>query len=491
MEVSNLRKILSLFLVVLFASCAEEEISNPNNNASLGFWIGNGNSSQVVLNYPDWSHDQELEFSWASNFCNLNSQSANGCTGYFNVRKSISSPWQVIATDVEGLDLSKQVSLAVKTTGGFSIQTSFDPNEINYESSNDGILLGSDSRVVAFPDPANGGINTMWMIGGKTGIDIDNNISKSTDGIHWHRVEPLGTSFNGYYGPFYGYYGHEVAVMPDPKAGEKLTMWTIGGVDLFGSIINNVFKSADGVTWEKVEPVGEIFSPRAYHSLAVMPDPNNNYKNTLWIFGGVGSVGQQLNDVWKSTDGTTWAEVKPVGNRFEPRYGLQVKVMPDPNNNNISTFWLISGAYREDVWKSTDGIAWERVTGTYYGSFRARQGHQVVVMKDEDNRNALWLIGGFVYYPEGPDYFLANNDIWKSYDGANWEKVNTSQNRIFFAPRGFHQVIVMADPANHGKDSMWIIGGRRYNYFLSYINDAWKSADGINFSKGIKIDIQF
>ena len=87
---------------------------------------------------------------------------------------------------------------------------------------------------------------------------------------------------------------------------------------------------------------------------------------------------------------------------FSPRLGHQVVVHDDQ-------LWLIGGddgSRKNDVWSSSDGIAWTQRAAS--AAFSGRERHRIVA---HDNR--LWLIGGY----DGSDY---GNDIWRSTDGIDW-----------------------------------------------------------------------
>ena len=59
--------------------------------------------------------------------------------------------------------------------------------------------------------------------------------------------------------------------------------------------------------------------------------------------------------------------------------------------------------YKNDVWRSGDGVNWELATVS--ASFSGRSYHQVV-----SYGGSLWVIGGG-----------GRNDVWRSADGVNWE----------------------------------------------------------------------
>ncbi|MEI9919933.1 MAG: hypothetical protein WDO14_14215 [Bacteroidota bacterium] len=292
-----------------------------------------------------------------------------------------------------------------------------------------------------------------------------------------------------YGGPYEGYTGigrpisyHRAVVM---KKGTEI--WITGGYTSFGQspattygVTSNVKKSFDGITWtDNTTNLGG----RDSHAAVVMPDPTNNNVETAWVIGGRLDYGNQgsypMNDVKKSTNGTTWTTVNAgslVDLPFPPRWGHAVVVMKDPGNANKPTMWMIAGegwdtnaddTMFKDVYKSVDGNTWTKVTptGTY---FSARRDHQAVVMKDQTGVDNIWLIGGF----DGTNY---SNEVWRSPNGVNWTKMATPP----FAARSEHQAFVMKDP-NDGINYLWVIGGQTST---TAMNDVWKTADGVRWTR--------
>ncbi|KAK3606817.1 hypothetical protein CHS0354_018411 [Potamilus streckersoni] len=200
----------------------------------------------------------------------------------------------------------------------------------------------------------------------------------------------------------------------------KNDLWVIGGNTSSSSSgaspKNDVWKSPDGIKWERVTTTGTVaagtFFPERYgHTAAVFKGTDAN-QDTLWIIAGEGSSGK-LNDVWKSTDGIQW----------EKKTSITVF-----NDGSGDALWVIGGAggsgLLNDLLKSTDGSTWEKVdptgtvdTGTF---FSPRSGHTAAAFD-----GALWVIGG--------DDFSLKNDVWKSKDGIKWEKVNADGS---FTPTG-------------------------------------------------------
>jgi hypothetical protein len=143
--------------------------------------------------------------------------------------------------------------------------------------------------------------------------------------------------------------------------------------------------------------------------------------------------------------------------------------------------------YYEDVWNSSDGIAWEQVTEA--APWNGRRGHTVNVF-DDGTGEAIYLIGGFTVN-ESSGYREYTNDVWKSTDGQNWTQIKERtypplDSMYDWFPRMNHVTLtVNTDSANY----LYIIGGKTQlekhagRYADEYFNDVWRSTDGIDWEK--------
>ncbi|MDD2715235.1 MAG: Ig-like domain-containing protein [Candidatus Wallbacteria bacterium] len=199
---------------------------------------------------------------------------------------------------------------------------------------------------------------------------------------------------------------------------------------------------------------GAAFSKRQAHSSLV-------FNNKMWVIGGTlmvdGMVSSPKNDVWSSTDGTAWTEVKTnyPGAGFSAR-GYHSSVV----FNNL--MWLIGGMEqynykKNDVWYSADGCTWTSATAT--AGFSARAFHASLVFD-----NKIWVIGG-------NDGEIDKNDVWYSADGINWTQATGNAD---FSARSYHSSIVY-------DNRMWVIGG--YSGETGDLHDVWYSTNGINWTQ--------
>jgi hypothetical protein len=143
--------------------------------------------------------------------------------------------------------------------------------------------------------------------------------------------------------------------------------------------------------------------------------------------------------------------------------------------------------YLEDVWSSADGESWDLVTER--APWLGRRGHAGVVF-DDGSGEAMYLIGGFVVDEES-GYREYRNDVWKSTDGLNWsqikERTEPELDSLYdWYPRFNHACVV----ARHGgTDYIYLIGGAAQlegsssRYAMKYFNDVWRSSDGISWEQ--------
>jgi len=251
-----------------------------------------------------------------------------------------------------------------------------------------------------------------------------------TDGLTFERHDK--TDWLGRLSPNYAFF--------------KGKLWVIGGMNLDGSdfvngtFTNEVWSSADGVTWQNV---GNAAWP-ARKSTAVAV-----YHDALWSFGGATGVNADgsnktfLNDVWSSTDGIIWTEVTPAA-PWSPRADAGVEVWNDE-------LYSIGGGGHNDVWRSSDGKTWTEVTREAEWHVRYDEGTAVFDGK-------LWVFGGYV-----GDHRNAQNDVWFSEDGRTWTRQDDAAP---WSPRsGAHNVVF--------RDKLWMYSGKHTGDKPVWQGDIW------------------
>lgn len=175
-------------------------------------------------------------------------------------------------------------------------------------------------------------------------------------------------------------------------------MWMLGGFD-GKNYHNDIWTSADGVNWEQITKSTD-WSPRNVGSVAV-------FKNKLWILGGGEIDGDKVanpnsrNEVWSSSDGIAWtkeaSQILKSGNYVGGTVGVY--------DNKL---WIV-GANRNNVFQSgvlhsEDGRTWNELNAPW-----SPRGAVAVWVFD----NKLFMTGGKSSHTEnGQIKFVYSNDVW-------------------------------------------------------------------------------
>jgi len=253
----------------------------------------------------------------------------------------------------------------------------------------------------------------------------------------------------------------------------KGRMWLLGGWNPgdkahFPKICNNeVWSSVEGADWRLEKP--NTFAPGTF-------DPEVDWegrhtagyvlhRGKMWIVGGDANQGYCHTDVWSSADGRRWECVNrnvpwgPRGLHYTVAFKDRIWVM---GGQTLPQFAPAEEAFHNDVWSSADGVTWTKVepNGPVW-SPRGMVGGSVVF------QDRIWLLGGGTYdTPQHPQRKFFN-EVWCTADGATWERRLGSAP---WHPRQYHDVGVF-------DGRMWVFEG----WNRSNRNDAWYSADGVNW----------
>jgi len=232
-------------------------------------------------------------------------------------------------------------------------------------------------------------------------------------------------------------------------------LWIFGGwFNSFEAPPRDVWASADGKQWREVTRQ----APWKHSDLSM----SIVFRDKMWFMGGWyngrlpgHSAG---NEVWSSTDGIQW-EAATQAAAWTPRLASAVVVFKDK-------LWLLGGSenyyfgdrssLKNDVWSSSDGKEWTRVTAQ--AGWAPRAYHQAVVLNDK-----IYVFGGGNYVPE----YQAWNDVWSSADGVNWTCETEAapwHARLWFSAVTYR---------NH----MWVLGGWSNQPSRNW-GDVWYSQDG-------------
>ena len=224
-------------------------------------------------------------------------------------------------------------------------------------------------------------------------------------------------------------------------------MWVLGGnviVEGESKYFNDVFYSADGITWREATTDAK-WNARQEHSSVV-------FKSKMWVLGG--SDGSDKNDVWYSADGITWREATADA-KWNARQGHSSVVFK-------SKMWVLGGSdgrFKNDVWDSSNGADWSEVTTS--NIWNARHSHSSVVFD-----NKIWVLGGHTG--------TSQNDVWYSTNGKDWYKAIDKSN---WSVRDSHTSVVFG-----GK--IWVLGGsKEFNRNVDYKNGVYYSSNGVNWQR--------
>lgn len=266
-----------------------------------------------------------------------------------------------------------------------------------------------------------------WMVGGWNGLqepegfsmvppdsvyppqNTSNEVWSSADGITWELELPHGHE------QFERRHAHNTVLWND-------ALWMIGGDAHQGDYNHDVVTSVDGVHWDVVLGPGTApppWSPRALQTIGV-------YDGKLWMFGGQDLLGPiddyvHHNDVWSTEDGARWTQVAADGPGSATRpAGCGVL---DGLVEFRGELWLV-GCARErsdvvghsmsnEVWSTTDGVEWTlHAEPPWVGKIWPN----VVVWDD-----ALWILFGFTYGDPAHGWATGNaSEAWHSEDGETW-----------------------------------------------------------------------
>ena len=261
---------------------------------------------------------------------------------------------------------------------------------------NDGGWLSADGKNWAKTELAESGLNPAYLKYVKLGdavyalgaiegnyldFKLSSRILRTRDGKSW---ETLAEKSNLPHRIFYG-----VAAFKDK-------IWLVGGYD-GKRYYNDVWNSADGVTWTRVAEKAAWSERNA--GIFV-------FKNRLWLIGGGVIDGEKTNnpnsgrEVWTSEDGIEWKQEKINA-------PLSLGGTPIVFDDKL---WLIganrhNGDFGSAVFVSDDGLDWRELSAPW----TPRGGTVVWVFGDK-----LFMTGGKFSYrePHGEIKFVYSSDVW-------------------------------------------------------------------------------
>lgn len=306
--------------------------------------------------------------------------------------------------------------------------------------------------------------------------------SEVTDGAPWGRRAGVeATYLDGSMFLVGGRTPNPYVEFPDGPVPGDSTIW------------GDTWRSDDlGATWARVHTDDEDDSwpARSYHEVVVqgdrlvllggqnfLLDPNPACAGNAFCFPKFLSRSEFFNDVWASSDGAEWTQLTASA-PWAGRAGLSAAVLDGDiyvlggsvNDDTSVVGGPPSRQLFNDVWRSSDGINWTRMTAS--APWAPRAGASVVV-KD----GWLYLLGGeFAFTGFPPPYF---NDVWRTRDGANWELVTEAAG---WSPRPGHTCDLLDGAflcfGGYGQSpNIFDLFGRQSPM------DMWTSDDGADWTK--------
>ena len=242
-------------------------------------------------------------------------------------------------------------------------------------------------------------------------------------------------------------------------------IWVMGGYNpglvRGDTYLEDVWSSADGLNWTE-ETSSAPWLGRRGHASVVFDDGSGE---AMYILGGFvvneeNGYREYRNDVWRSEDGRSWTQVKETTNPqldslfdWHPRFNHACVVA---NHGGTDHIYLIGGAamledhdsryamkYFNDVWRSADGISWERLPNTDFG-YRS----ELAAVADpssgriylQGGRHGIMVVDSLNSKHPHPEFYW----LWSSDDGINWSPENdTAAIKQEYLSRAEHHLVLM------------------------------------------------
>ena len=246
----------------------------------------------------------------------------------------------------------------------------------------------------------------LYVLGGRTLRPyIDHNDVWSADGVTWR--EDKADNNAGW--PARREYQ---AVVHNDR------MYVLGG-EADGARGNDVWSSADGVTWSLVTGSADWPARKRHQAVA--------HNGRMYVLGG--SANGIANDVWSSADGSSW--------RFEGNADWGVREYHQAVSHQ-GRLYILGGKNGNndfnDVWSSLDGKSWRQEKGNNNDFWDKRHEFKAV-----SRDGLLYVLGGAkIRFPA----LFIEDDVWSSADGRSWTKVGDAG----WSARKGHQAVVFPSP---------------------------------------------
>lgn len=209
---------------------------------------------------------------------------------------------------------------------------------------------------------------------------VSGGIWRSTNGGQsWIRVSPLDKVFG------------TTCIKQDTRVGKR-NIWYSGTGEGYGTsasaggaffVGNGVYKSTDnGLTWAKLASTGNN-TPQSFDNIwdivwNIATDPSNQTEDEVYA--------ATYGAIWRSVDGgNTWTVVR--GNATGSTYSYFTDVLVTPTGVVYAT--LSSDGIQKGIWRSTDGTTWANITPQNFGPDYNR----IVMNYNPQNENEVYFLG--------------------------------------------------------------------------------------------------
>jgi hypothetical protein len=194
--------------------------------------------------------------------------------------------------------------------------------------------------------------SAMWVIGGDPQSGCLTDVWKSTDGVNWIQTSAAIPGFTIRNNPNYSF--------------ANGNLYVFGGEQCSGNPLTDVWTSTDGIQWNQLPN-----APWKGRGMQINSCVDNN--GQIWMLGGSNEgTRRSYNEVWKSADGITWTLV----NESAPWRGRYWHTVAWFDDKIWLMGGMATGSEMNDVWYSSDGITWfefKSTTGNVPASTRHAQ----------------------------------------------------------------------------------------------------------------------
>lgn len=203
---------------------------------------------------------------------------------------------------------------------------------------------------------------------------------------------------------------------------------------LNSNFYSDVWRSRDGVQWEQLT-ADAGWEGRAGLRAVTFKDEiyvfGGSVNDDSAIIGPTGPPRIYFNDVWKSADGITWTELTPEA-PWAKRAGAVVVVKGDfmfllgGEAGFLCAPQPCEPPYFNDVWRSADGANWDLVTDS--AGWSPRPGHQCAVVFDN-----IVCFGGFGLEENPRDVWVSpNGATWTQVSDSPWNATSSEEIKYDF-----------------------------------------------------------